>query len=344
MFLPNTLFVLGAASSVDFRFPLGVDLKKQIAARLAITQSDWGDVKLGNEFLQIIDSIRGLPEFNNDSKRVLKVARIISSGVGLCSSIDNFLEMRKEEVGLSACAKIAISSIIAEAERNCVDLQWTGRGNDRLPDFDGKWHQQFAQICFEGAVLSDLPGALSRISVISFNYDRTFEQFVRIAISRLYSLNAQEAIKISNHLSVMHPYGSLSPLPGDSGSAVEFGQEVNPLYYQSMASQIKTFTERVAEGGVLSEIEQKVQRADRIIFLGFGYHRQNIEILKPKIQNASKLILGTAKGVAPAAQESIRQQLLSSMGAVSVKLEDKDCNKFLEEYSLALRDPNSIRY
>jgi hypothetical protein len=61
------------------------------------------------------------------------------------------------------------------------------------------WHS------FEGVSKSALKSALRRFSIISFNYDRCIEQFIRVAIENLYSLKASEADEIASGLQVIHP-------------------------------------------------------------------------------------------------------------------------------------------
>lgn len=348
MFRPNTLFVLGAASSLDFGFPLGKELKKIIAGRLKFPRDEWGQLEpVEEESRNILRALTQSEAPEISQQDFFKAAEMIRKGVGLASSIDNFLEMRKAEPGLAICAKTTIASIILEIEQKIVELRYDKLSRGHAASFDGKWHQQFAQICFEDVTQGDLPEALSRVSIISFNYDRSFEQFVRVAMMQLYALEWNAAVELSNHLVVTHPYGSLSALPGSNQMPVlEFGlEQVNNLL--PIAKQIKTFTERVTEQNTLLAISRQIQKAETMVFLGFGYHKQNVDLLDPKTLTKVRQIFGTAVGVASAAREDVVSRLeiafrrKHSNGDIlhsMVKLENMDCLKLLEEYSLALQD------
>jgi hypothetical protein len=101
MFKPDTLIVLGAAASKDFGFPLGSELKKAIADLLAVGETDYGEPKLYEHNQHLFRSLQ--TQF--PCQDVFLAARMIAGGVGLTSSIDNFLEMRKDEPIIIACAK-----------------------------------------------------------------------------------------------------------------------------------------------------------------------------------------------------------------------------------------------
>lgn len=347
MFRPNTLLILGAASSKDFGFPLGDVLKGMIAKRLAVSLNEWNEPRFTEDNHFIFQSLWADAVHGLGRGRSFAVARMISSGVGLASSIDNFLEMRKTEPGIAICAKTAIASIILDLEQRCDPLLPEKIREYSSVNFDGRWHQQFAQICFEDVTSDTLADALSRVSVISFNYDRTFEQFVRVAMMQLYSLDWQKVSELSQHLRVTHPYGSLSPLPlSGRRPELEFGQD-RITNFLPLAQQIKTFTEQVTEEDTLKTIENQVQNAETIVFLGFGFHKQNLDILEPDSNTTPKSVYGTAIGVAKTAQSILTTQLEKRFGlrdggqvrqTATVRLETMDCSKLLEEYRLALQD------
>lgn len=342
MFRPGTLLVLGAASSLDFNFPLGAELKTLIAKRLEYTLNEFNKPKYSSlESQQIFRALENGACGKNISPHHL--AKMISRGVGLASSIDNFLEMRKSEPGIDICAKTAIASIILEYEQKADALHTEALRRGTLSSFDKKWHQVFAQVCFEDASIDHLPEALQRVSVVSFNYDRTFEQFVRLALSRLYDLEWSNAVEIADKMTVIHPYGSIGRLPSAmAGYSLEFG-ETRIHDFLPLAQNIKTFTERVIEEATTRKLAEMIRAARTIVFLGFGYHKQNLDLLGKGGFPQAPRIMGTAVGLADTAK-SIVQSRLGQVFATThgfqpnAMLEDKNCRQFLEEYSLALMD------
>ena len=70
---------------------------------------------------------------------------------------------------------------------------------------------------------------------------------------------------------IYHPYGTINPLKRQSKNGIPFGFKPNRANLIAMASNIKTYTEQVDDGELVSQIREAVKRADIIIFLGFSY-------------------------------------------------------------------------
>lgn len=347
MFRADTLFVLGAASSHDFGFPLGDKLKQEIAERLAFTVDSFGRVKFQNSNAQSI--YLNLTRHEIDPLTIeaaLRVANITNKGVGLAKSIDHFLAMRESEPGLSRFVKAVIASIIHEYETKPFELRKDSLRQGHTLNFDKTWHQLFAQICFEDVTQEMLPVALKNISVVNFNYDRSFEQFVKIALARLYSLDWSTASELAKNLVVTHPYGLLRwPSQNGLNSEIEFGQE-GISNFELVGEGIRTFTEQNIDPKTLAQLTGQVRNADVIVFLGFGYHKRNLEILEPSFGVHAREVYGTAHKVAKSARDKLKLDLRRMFGRWSngeckeeaqINLDDMTCLEFLEEYGSALQ-------
>jgi Zn-dependent alcohol dehydrogenase len=113
--------------------------------------------------------------------------------------------------------------------------------------------------------------------------------FLLNALQTVYGIREQEAQSIVDALEIIHPYGVIDP-------SVQFG--TTRAHWVQLAEGIKTYTEQVGAGDVVSRVETIIHRADHIVFLGFAYHDQNMQLLKPAKQfSASKSIFGTAFGM-----------------------------------------------
>lgn len=77
---------------------------------------------------------------------------------------------------------------------------------------------------------------------------------------------------------------------------------------QTAAEKIKTFTEQVEDEALQRGIGDSIREADRIVFLGFGYHRQNIELLK-SVGKKNVQILGTSLGMSRTDEEVVADEL-----------------------------------
>ena len=74
------------------------------------------------------------------------------------------------------------------------------------------WLGPFMQMLTENVTVDQLAEAIGRVAVITFNYDRTFEHFLKHALWTYYRLTEAEAEKFARSLVVHHPYGSLGKL------------------------------------------------------------------------------------------------------------------------------------
>lgn len=342
MLKPNSLLILGAAASPGF--PLGSDLKTQIANLLSY-RSESGGLAVAGEKWRTFAAARNLGISDN---RLLQIGRIVQEGIDLSISIDNYLELKSAEEDLVTCCKLAIADIILKNETKMTRLKADISRHGKPGDFANTWHQLFAQICFQSCpTKADIPEALKRVCVVSFNYDRCIEQFIRVAVMRLYSVTYEEASELTKGFRVLHPYGALGTLPGQSsGKVLTFGQEHN-IDLAEIASNLKTFTEQTIEATVLDQIKAETGRAKTITFLGFGYHKPNLEILAPTRQNTVRQVVGTCSGLSDFARSEVSASLSNLFrawhndtpsSAAHVTLESESCTDFIDHYRLALVD------
>jgi hypothetical protein len=79
---------------------------------------------------------------------------------------------------------------------------------------------------------------------------------------------------------MFRPYGKAGSLLWESGDGqVPFGQ-CDAKSVETAAKMILTFTEQVEDASLLRGIRRSLEAAERIVFLGFGFHRQNLKILE----------------------------------------------------------------
>lgn len=338
MFRPNTVFILGAAASLDFGFPLGSKFKADISRFLRIGANRGRDVFSAENDLFF-------SYFRERRNGAVQAARQIHGGVGFTASIDNFLHMRGAEPDIVECGKAAIAHLLLRKEVDCNGLRADGTHFSRLgaASFDGKWLQTFAEICFQDCRREEIPEALSRIRVISFNYDRCFEQFVRIAIAKLYNIDFEEADAICvGHLVGLHPYGCLGSLSLRMGrdDYVMFGDET-PRCPIKLSGQLRTFTEST-QSDYRPRAEGILEQANTIVSLGFGYHSQNLELLRITGRHGRKRFLGTSMGLSEAATRITEQNLVRVLAeggdGLSVELYPCSCFELLNQHRLSLVD------
>lgn len=341
MFSPNTVIVIGAAASMNFGFPLGKNLRADILKKLELDFDD-DDIAVLNKAAK---RIYGGDTYTLKRDHELAEAGLsITRGLTFASSIDHFLDMRSAESKLVQLGKRAIAQIIADREAACTKLHLSEFGRERnVYRFDDTWLQTFAEICFEDVKCNRIPEALQAVSIISFNYDRCVEQFVRLAITGLYPVPFYDACTLADkHFQVLYPYGSIGkllPVSGDYSDGHAFGEDgVPPL--SAMAKRIRLFTEPADHSNdERQEIKATMQAAKRVIFLGFGYHRQNIELLRFPESNVSlHRVTGTAYGLSQQSQKITKERLCKAfgIGIDIIHLQDQKCEELMDSERQAL--------
>ncbi|MET3666870.1 hypothetical protein [Caulobacter sp. 1776] len=128
---------------------------------------------------------------------------------------------------------------------------------------------------------------------MTFNYDRCLEQFLLANFMHTCNLPQESALTALDNIEIQHAYGWLGPIVADRHpKSVPYGT-TDPMHVSWAASQIKTFTEEV-ESGAAERIRNTILCADRLIFLGFGFHDRNLDLLFGKNCNCPEIpVAGT---------------------------------------------------
>jgi len=340
MFNRKTLFVLGAGSSYEFGLPVGSRLAEIIADRLDI-RFELGAHQLSGD-PEIVEALR--IHVRGDINPHRHSAVQISEGVKLTHSIDAFLDIQQGNAPLILCGKLAIAQSIAKAEQESV-LYSDPRGeaptgSKRFDRISTSWLIKFFRIVNSGIPKSDAHQIFENIAIINFNYDRCVEHFLVQAIGSVFVIPDVEGQQIANKLRILHPYGSIGALPWQSArNSVPFGGHPDPRpdALLEMAKQIRTYTERIEEQTELGAIKAEVENAEVIIFLGFAFHRQNMELLKvPDPRKGHPMrIYATAKGMSgadmAAVEAQIRQTVSPSRSPQTLVVHDIGCSALFDE-------------
>ncbi len=293
MFRSKTLFVLGAGASCEFGLPDGTELKREIAKLLDIRFRNFSERISGDGL--IVEALRRHVANNGgrDINPYLQAGRRISGALPQALSVDNYLDAHRNDKEIQLSGKLGIVRAILKAERQSklyVDL--TSRRFD-VSKTGGSWLEGFIQLLTEGVAKEDVSSIFENISIVNFNYDRCLQHFLPYALSNYYGLNESEARALTRSLNIIHPYGVVGDLKwrDEGGSGVIFGDTEYGVDLVSLAGGIKTFTERVDDQIILNEIRTQIESAETIVFLGFGFHHQNLSLLGPPTHRPPKAAL-----------------------------------------------------
>jgi hypothetical protein len=132
------------------------------------------------------------------------------------------------------------------------------------------------------------------------------EHFFLHALQRFYNVSESEACEIVGRARIYHPYGMPGELEslGGAGQRSAFGT-VKADFYKLGNTALKTYTESVES----DEIRKAVMEADKVVFLGFAFHDQNMSVLAGDQTLEVKPMLGTAFEMSESDVNVVRNQI-----------------------------------
>ena len=392
----RTVLILGAGSSYEVGFPLGKELIRQIYAfvqgnSLGYRRDGQGkiiDKVLSNAtLLWTLLEITGVKKENGGAYSVDDIKHFAHDlWDAQPDSIDDFLFNRRE---YSLIGKLCVLFVLSGYENTkrfqpfqeinhgtiAIPREYESRTEDYIAkvNLNGKWQfSSFGWYEYLWGRLQEGTGGdfeklkQNKLSVITFNYDRSLEHFLFTAIKATYGLQQREADAADFFINVpvKHVYGELGVLPWKFNYLQEYRNqndalndfspwEANVLFRlygnlgeygmtrddweparavlseQSRLNMAKMFVARAKEIKTYHEFPQRsdcteiLKNAERIYFLGCGYHEQNIQVLglDKEDQKTNRLplssdveIFGTAIGMSDIERENIMFYVASFSG------------------------------
>jgi hypothetical protein len=279
----KTVLVLGAGASKPY-FPTGNELVRQIR--------DFAGSPKAEEWWRLCEG--WLAKHNLAYAAYLGEA--IRAMKPLCreltecrpDSIDQFLERRQD---MAEVGRLVISILLLTAERESEGHLWSDAAGTH-------WYS------FLKTQLVNPPKELGQdqLRIISFNYDRSLEHYLFRSLKPLYvgTLTDEAHANAMKQFQFLHIYGSLGPLPWQSATGtVPYGSQG----YGEILTAAKNV--KVLHQGTDDAVQQNFKTAqewlkwaDKILFLGFGFHEDNVERLALReIIPSKKGVLATCLGL-----------------------------------------------
>lgn len=307
MIRSKTVFIVGAGASCEVGFPLGTPLTSSIARALDF-RNETADPAKG----MMREAIRTYADrqigYRIRHDELFAKASQISSALSTASSIDAFIYNHSDDPEVGLLAKLGIASCLIQAERESPLLPTRQRPFDLLKLAQQTWFGGLFHVLADGIKGSAIDQMFANVAFIVFNYDRCLEVYLEHAIASRFFLDLPKAREIvSQHCRIIHPYGSLGALEEtDFGRA--WPQRLSGEAIMKISGQLRTFTEALA-GEERSAIKRAMEKATRLVFLGFGFHQQNMELLKPTKSDISEF-RATVLGLSRNDQAEVLNQLV----------------------------------
>lgn len=217
------------------------------------------------------------------------------------------------------------------AERN-VNLNFV--------NLSGTWFNGFFRSITENCDLRELPSRLGKVCLIVFNYDRCIEHVLLCAFRTYYGVTHEEAGKLLARIEIHHPYGDVGVVDGNRGF-VQFGGSPNPHQLVKLSKRIRTFAEGTHPNVDTGRIRRCVSESERIVFMGFAFHRINMNVLRSRdkrdVSEHSTHVYASAYGISNSDLSIIDDQLRGMFGRGShINTSQVTCNDLMSEFWLGL--------
>lgn len=260
-------------------------------------------------------------------------------------SIDRFLATHPEfeEIG-----KFAIALNLSQYESRLKLMQRFNTGYKAKTDPSSiprtKWYNYLFDTKIDGNRLDDIQNNLNMMRFITFNYDRSLEEFFWNRLKFGEKLEDQEVKRVMGFVKILHVHGTIGGLEWQDGSACvqSYDSCSKPNQLKEMSKGIKIIHEDLDQTPEFSMAREWLMLGERIIFLGFGYHPENLRRLG--LLNRSfredhlmdKTIWGTFYGWTNAEIEEFRYNNKWIFAS------DLDCLTFLRSSRAFLSEDTSI--
>jgi hypothetical protein len=333
MFRVPTVFVIGAGAGFDVGMPLGDRLSQTIGKKLRIAFE--GNQQTGGDHL-IMEAMRQHARANKQDANVYRRAAFgVADGIAYSRSIDSYLHAHKDNKPLQVCGKLAIAQTILEQEKGSALAAQKGNAFRDATAVNESWLGAFMYGLQEGVVVSENLGDIFKhLTIVNFNYDRCIEHFLFHAMQAWSHKDGREVAEHMKGLRIYHPYGSVGDLPWQSGEGIEFGAEADEFGLLKSSSRIRTFNEEVEDRTKTGEIQDAIRNATRVIFLGFHFHPQNVDLITPpnaQSGGANQFAYATALNRSSHDVTLIQNQL-SKMGIARCFIDNWDCARLFREF------------
>lgn len=251
-----TALVLGAGASAPYGYPTGANLLNEILYNTLSPENLFFLSSYGIDRAEAEEFISSLDRSEP-------------------SSIDFYLEHRKEHINIG---KLMISKIIIQREDN--------------ESLKRNWYQQLTT-----ALNCSLDNFhLNKLSIITFNYDRSLEQYLFNVLKPRYNISDTKCRELINSIPIIHVHGKLFPLDWEGHPiARKYDSRAAEKEIFNSSSMISIVHEQDAhQNELFKEAKEVLNNASKIYFLGFGYHQISLDRLDiSNINISNKDISGT---------------------------------------------------
>ena len=339
------VFVVGAGASTEANLPDGKKLISEIPKLLGARKDDDRIIEDRMD-VSIKNALKKYSEVKNKISTLslfMKEIGNLTDALKYAISIDNLIDTHQDNSKLVLCGKLAIIQAILKAEKGShlyVDQTIINPINpcfNKPLALDKTWYIPFLKLITEGCTKAEIKERFKCITLIIFNYDRCIEHFLYHALQKYYIISGAEAAELITYLNIYHPYGTVGTLPWSHGKhSINFGADIHENKLMELVREIKTFTEETGQNSSdILGIRNHMYTASEVVFLGFAFHKQNMQLITPcdPKGNKRRLCFASTMGISDSAQTIIEAQIKGLYKwAPVVFMKKTSCSDFFAEY------------
>lgn len=274
----ETVFILGAGASWPYGLPLARELRTQICFKFA------------DRIRMLVRSI-GTSQADDIYNETLEFTTAFYKSSD--ASVDLWL-MKNQK--FNQLGKHAIITYILQGEHD-------GDFREKAPHPEQDWYSYIWKRMTDVLTKQEDYNRFSenKVDFITFNYDRSLEQFLFESLGcGFYDISEGQLIEELEKRRIIHVYGQIAPLDWKvKFESLSYGAKHDNLWLSKYNDNIKI----IREAENTKEVEDAIsliEKASRIFFLGFGYAKENLDLLKlPQILKRGVKVYGTAYGLTP---------------------------------------------
>lgn len=318
MITEPTVFVLGAGASRPYGYPTGSVLKDEILKSFSRT---------GNRFA--VNMVLWDQYWDDVNRKVHDFAKEFAGSH--TDSIDLFLAGHHDDVWLNRIGRFAIADRIAAAERQHAQREQT----DPTRETEGDWYRFLLRQLRGGLITKE--DFIERfhennVTIITFNYDRSLDHYLFDSLCHCFGgVTLPEVAEQMKHIQIIHVFGQIAPLPWqDPTNGKVYGKIGGDEKLITLSENLRIIYDGHELPG-LDTYHQAVAEARRVFFLGFGYAKENLDILKVDRDPLGVAVYGTAYESTRNEQDTVHDDIKIAM-SLDTRLEDMDSLTLLRHH------------
>lgn len=297
----ETVFILGAGASKPYGYPTGVGLRQKIITEFR------NHYHFNTVVHQQVETLK--EDLINYSESFIKRFNLSST-----KSIDLFLSRNPKFIDIG---KLAIKLSIYNSELESKFREDVDRNED--------WYSYlFDRLTNEFTNPDQYIITHNKIKFITFNYDRSLEHYFYDSMTNSFSEIDKGIIEHEvNKIKIIHMFGTISPLPWQEDGGLIYGKEKVLFANADNLNIIYSKTEEP----VIIEAKELIRKAKNIFFLGFGYAKENLELLDfPQILQPDQKVFGTTYGFISKEVRDIKEKYFITEEIPEKNIVLEDCN------------------